>query len=143
VSAYEWSGGFVLGAPPAAAFVAFTPRGEQGWAPGWRPVFHGPADDDSAPGTVFEVPHEGRTSVWIVVDREFPVRVRYARSTPGVSAGTVTVRLRPEGSGSRVDVTYRMTALSAVGDTRLAAQAADPEASPTLWRDAVEGFLAG
>jgi hypothetical protein len=141
VTRYQWSGSLTLSAPPERAFVAFTPRGERGWAPEWEPVFHGPAEDDSAPGTVFEVVHGHHRSVWQVVDRRPSTHLRYARTTPGVSAGTVTVDLSPEGAGSRVDVTYQMTALSADGEADLAAQATDPDRSPCTWQEPVEQFL--
>lgn len=140
---YQWSGRLTLSVPPEQAFVAFTPRGESGWAPEWEPVFHGPAEDDSAPGTVFEVIHGHSHSVWQVVDRIDSAYLRYARTTPGVSAGTVTIELTPEGPGSRVDVTYQMTALSVDGEAELAALATDPELSPSAWQEPLARFLAG
>jgi hypothetical protein len=130
-----------LSVPPERAFHAFTPRGEQGWEQDWHPVFHGPDDDDSAPGTVFETFHHGELTVWLVVDRRRPDYLRYSRLTAGLSAGTVTVRLVPRADGSAVTVTYRMTALSADGEHRLAAADADPAASPEAWRAPIERFL--
>ena len=93
--------------PVAEAFHLFTPVGERAWAPGWDPVFPaGEQGDGAAPGTVFIT----GASIWVVVDRE-PDRVRYARVLPGVRAGTVEVRLRPEGDETLADVTYVTTAL--------------------------------
>jgi hypothetical protein len=141
VTRYQWSGRLTLSVPPEQAFIAFTPRGECGWAPEWNPVFHGPAEDDSAPGTVFEILHGNSRSVWQVVDRTDSAYLRYARTTPGISVGTVTVELRPEGTGSRVDVTYRMTALSSDGEAHLTAQSTDPDESPSTWQEPIEQFL--
>ena len=141
MTGYQWSGRLALSVPPEQAFIAFTPRGERGWTPGWEPIFYGPAEDDSAAGTLFEVMHGHSGSVWQVVDREDSTYLRYARTTPGVGAGTVTVELRPEGCGSRVDVTYKMTALSTDGEAQLTAQAADPHQSPSTWQEHIEGFL--
>ena len=94
--------------PPERALHLFTPVGERAWAPGWDPVFPaGEAGDGGAPGTVFLT----GGSTWVVVDRE-PDRVRYARVLPGVRAGTVEVRLRPDGPDTLADVTYETTALS-------------------------------
>jgi hypothetical protein len=102
--------------PPSQAFRLFTPRGEQDWAAGWRPRFPAPTDDDSAPGTVFETTAHGHTTTWVVVDRTPGTRVRYARSTPGLTAGTVAVRLDSAGNGhSRVEVTYALTAVTDAG----------------------------
>jgi hypothetical protein len=93
--------------PPERALHLFTPVGERAWAPGWDPVFPaGERGDGAAPGTVFLT----GASIWVVVDRE-PDRVRYARVTPGVRAGTVEVRLRADGPHTLADVTYETTAL--------------------------------
>jgi hypothetical protein len=94
--------------PPERALHLFTPVGERAWAPGWDPVFPaGERGDGATPGTVFLT----GASTWVVVDRE-PGRVRYARVTPGVRAGTVEVRLRPDGDETLADVTYVTTALN-------------------------------
>ena len=97
---------------PERAMHLFTPVGERLWADHWEPRFPaGERGDGSAPGTVFLT---GDTH-WVVVDRT-PDRVRYARVTPGVRAGTVEVRVRPEGNAAVAEVTYEMTALAANDD---------------------------
>ena len=101
----------------------FTPAGERLWAAHWDPRFPaGEQGDGSAPGTVFLT---GDTH-WVVVDRT-PDRVRYARVTPGIRAGTVEVAVRPDGEradrertdregadreGAIADVTYAMTSFA-------------------------------
>src|SRR5437762_545926 len=101
------SGSIFVPLPPERAIHYFTPAGERAWAPHWDPVFPAGEDGDgSAPGTVFVT---GATT-WVVADRT-PDRVRYTRVTPGGHAGTIEVRLREEGTGSRADVTYDLTPL--------------------------------
>jgi hypothetical protein len=115
--------------PPERALHYFTPAGERAWAPGWDPAFPaGERGDGAKPGTVFLTGE----SVWIVVDRE-PDRVRYARVTPGVRAGTIEVRLRPDGEGTLADVVYETTALS------------DEPFDPGIadWEDAIAAAIAG
>ena len=103
---------FPVALPPARAIHLFTPVGERAWAPHWDPRFPaGEQGDGSAPGTVFLT---GDTH-WVVTDRTDD-HVRYARVTPGVRAGTVDVRLRPEGAGSTAEVTYDITPLAAGDD---------------------------
>lgn len=98
--------------PPERALHLFTPVGERLWVSHWDPRFPaGEHDDGSAPGTVFLT---GETH-WVVVDRACD-RVRYARVTPGVRAGTVEVVLRPDGEGSIADVTYEMTSFAGDDD---------------------------
>jgi hypothetical protein len=89
---------------PERAASLFTPEGERAWAPGWDPGF--PAGPD---GPVFTT-HGGET-IWVALGG-----LRYARVTPGVQAGTVTVRCEPEGGGTRAHVTYDLTALSDAAD---------------------------
>ena len=99
--------------PPERAIHLFTPVGERLWVAHWEPRFPaGEEGDGSAPGTVFLT---GDTH-WIVVDRT-PDRVRYARVTPGIRAGTVEVAVRPDGAGADgagaiADVTYAMTSFA-------------------------------
>jgi hypothetical protein len=94
--------------PPERAMYLFTPAGERLWAPHWEPRFPGGEHGDgTAPGTVFLT---GDTH-WVVVDRT-PDRVRYARVTPGVRAGTVEVVLRADGEATIADVTYEMTSFA-------------------------------
>jgi hypothetical protein len=115
--------------PAAEALHLFTPVGERAWAPGWDPVFpDGERGDGAAPGTVFLT----GASTWVVVDRE-PDRVRYTRVTPGVRAGTVEVRLRPDGADTLADVTYVTTALND--------EPFDPDIAH--WEPAIRAALAG
>ena len=97
--------------PPDAAIELFTPEGERRWVPGWDPRY--PGGDD----TVF-LTHD---TTWVTVERGDRVR-RYARVTPGVQAGTVSVRCEPDGAGTVATVGYELTALGP--DAGLAAFAA-------------------
>jgi hypothetical protein len=113
--------------PPEAAIELFTAEGERRWAgPEWNPAY--PASEDDS---VFVTEAHGHQTVWVTVERSALVR-RYARVVPGVDAGTVTVRCRPEGAGTVAEVTYELTALTPDGDARLHHFAAD-----------YDGFLAG
>jgi hypothetical protein len=115
---------------PERALHLFTPVGERLWVEHWDPHFPaGEEGDGSAPGTVFLT---GDTH-WVVVDRT-PDRVRYARVTPGVRAGTVEVALRADGDGAVADVTYAMTSF-----------AGDDDFNPAIheWEPAIVAALAG
>jgi hypothetical protein len=115
--------------PPEEALHLFTPAGEREWVPHWAPEFPaGEHGDGAAPGTVFLT---GDTH-WVVVDRAAD-RVRYARVTPGVRAGTVEVRVAPHEGGALAEVTYEMTAI-----------APDDHFEPALhdWEPAIAAALA-
>ncbi|MFD0358799.1 SRPBCC family protein [Streptomyces sp. NPDC127110] len=127
--------------PPEAAFRLFTARGERDWVPGWEPVFPVAAPDDTEPGTVWLTSSDEEETTWLVAARDFPHSVSYARITPGVRAGTVTVDLAAAGTGSEVRVTYDMTPL-----TPAAAEALDEFAAgfPTFidsWAELIAAHL--
>jgi hypothetical protein len=131
------SGRLRVAAPPAEAFRLFTARGEQEWVPGWRPRFPAPTPDDTAPGTVFETSAHGRTTTWVVVERERGRFIRYARVVPGVTAGTVTVELAGAGGDSEVTVTYELTALAEPGEAELREFAAGYAEFLRSWETAI------
>jgi hypothetical protein len=127
--------------PPGEAFRLFTARGEEGWAHGWHPSFPAPAPDDSEPGTVFETGAHGQHTIWLVTDRQPGKSISYARVTPGVQAGTVTVTLSPVGQHSEVEVTYHLTALSDAARDKLSEFADGYAAYLQSWEDDITTLL--
>ena len=103
------TGSFRLAASPEQAMPLFTASGERAWAPGWDPV----GDDDC-----WQTTGHGTTTYWLTVDRS-ATSARYARVTPGDTAGTVAVSCDPDGDGTRVTVTYDLTAIGPAGEARL------------------------
>ena len=104
------SGSFHLATTPEQAMPLFTASGERAWAPGWDPI----GDD-----TCWQTSAHGHTTYWLTVDRT-PTSARYARITPGDTAGTVAVTCAPQGDGTQVTVTYELHAISPHGGVRLA-----------------------
>lgn len=131
------TGEFDVALPPTRAFPLFTPRGERAWADGWDPHFPDDPSDDTDPGAVFETAGHGHHAVWIVLDRRAPSSITYARVVPGDRAGTVTVSLAESDGGSRVQVTYDLTALRPEAEPALAKFAADYPAYLTSWETAI------
>jgi hypothetical protein len=113
------SGSFGLPIPPEEAFSLFTAEGEQRWVPGWSPDILG--DLPQHPGLVFLTEANSLKTIWTVLESGLATLThRYSRVTPGHSAGIVEVRLRANGTGSAVAVSYDMTALSLEGEAALA-----------------------
>jgi hypothetical protein len=143
--------------PPAEAFRLFTATGEREWVEGWEPAFPDPAvagtavgtavgtaadtagdtAGDTAVGTVFETDSAGHHATWIVIDHDGDRRIRYARVVTGRDAGTVEVRLAPDGDGTEVTVTYQLTALTPAGARWLDAFAAGYPAFLRSWEEAL------
>lgn len=113
------TGSFQLDMAPDKALPLFTAPGEKLWVPGWNPVVL--SGDGFEKGTVFVTTGHGHKSYWLVADYDTASRrAVYVRTTPDVDTGTVEVSIVPSGeSGSTVNITYRMTALSAEGNGRL------------------------
>ncbi|MGW6612999.1 SRPBCC family protein [Streptomyces erythrochromogenes] len=128
--------------PPEAAFRLFTARGERDWVPGWEPVFPVEPPDDTAPGTVWLTSSPEEDTTWLVASRDFPRSVSYARITPGVRAGTVTVTLAATDTGSEVTVTYDMTPLTAAAAAALEEFAAGYPSFIRSWEELIAAHLA-
>lgn len=128
--------------PPEAAFRLFTARGERDWVPGWEAVFPVETPDDTAPGTVWLTASHEEETTWLVVSRDFPRSVSYARITPGVRAGTVTVTLAATGVGSEVTVTYDMTPLTPAAAKALDEFAAEYASFIRSWEELIVAHLA-
>ena len=88
----------------------------------------GPRLGPAYPGADDGVFVTGATT-WVTVERSDRVR-RYARVTPGVQAGTVSVRCEPDGAGTVATVGYELTALG-------------PDADLAAFADRYVGLLAG
>jgi hypothetical protein len=116
------SGEVRVSLPPDRAIRVFTAEGEREWAPGWAPSY--PDGDADAPGTVFTTDAHDVHTTWIILERT-PLTAVYARLTPGVSAGTVTVVLRPDGEATVAEVTYDLTALGDDADLERFAEGFD------------------
>lgn len=139
------SGRFELPLPIEEAFWLFTARGEQRWAPGWSPRFPSGDDaDDTDPGTVFSIDHDGVDTTWIVTAAAPPRAISYSRVTPGAKAGTVSVSLDPVGDRSTaVDVAYDLTALDPAASAELAAFAAHFDEFLGHWPAAIREATSG
>lgn len=106
---------------PQEVFPLFTAPGERLWVPGWDPVILA-GSDGLARGSVWLTGDGEEQTIWLVVDYDpSALHARYARITPGSRAGTVEVSARAgDSGGTRVEVTYQLTALNERGNEVLA-----------------------
>jgi hypothetical protein len=127
--------------PAEEAFQLFTPRGECEWARGWDPTFPALTDDDSEPGTVFQIDAHGHQGTWLVTDRQWGRRIAYAQVVPGQRAGSVTVTLDAIDGGSEVEVVYELTPLSEAGEHDLVQFAENYGDFLRSWQDEIATCL--
>ena len=130
---------FDLPMPPAAALRYFTPEGERAWAQGWEPRYLHPADGRATAGMVFTTGQGGEETLWTMTRHEPEAGVvEYLRVTPGSRMGAVRVQCSEADAGTRVSVTYALTALTPAGNETLAAlDAAAYEAFIGSWATSI------
>jgi hypothetical protein len=106
-----------VAAPPAQAFLFFTPAGEELWVEGWQPAYVLPSDGHTEAGMVFLTGQGAEATIWQLADFD-PQRLysRYVRTTPALRTGFVEIQCTPAvGHATEVMVRYAMTALSPEG----------------------------
>jgi hypothetical protein len=137
-------GSFPLPLPPDQAFDLFTAEGERRWVDGWDPDILSECGAHE-PGAVFLTDHGGERTIWTVIEADRSAgRLLYSRVSPGLRAGTVSVKLADEDGGTRVHVAYDITALGPEGETAVAAMDAAGFADMLgEWRQLIERSLTG
>lgn len=126
--------------PADIAFPLFTPKGEERWIPEWRPRYVHPADGETRAGLVFTTGEGEEYTIWQVVDFDPAARrARYARTTPALRTGMVTVEAKSiADKETEVLVRYDMTALSARGEESLRQYEGEAFAGMLAqWREAI------
>ena len=130
---------FELPSAPREALCLFTPEGERQWAEGWDPRYVHPPDGRTTAGMVFTTGHGGEETLWTMTRYEPESGLaEYLRVTPGSRMGTVRVQCSQARAGTRVTVTYALTALTPAGNETLRALDAPAyEAFIDSWRAAI------
>lgn len=139
------SGDFRLPASLEQVFPLFTPLGEKHWAQGWDPHIYYPVSGLPEIGSVFLTMHADEpATIWVMTQYAPEIgQISYARTTPQIVAGMVTVQCAAEApSTTYVRVAYRMTALSEAGNAFLSffAQSHGPRWISS-WESAIRHYL--
>lgn len=97
---------------PKTAARLFTAEGEVYWTPNWIPTLI--KGDCFRKNDIFINTHG---TVFIVNDYDSECgHIAYSRVASGMTAGTIEISITPEGKGSSVQITYRMTGLTEEGN---------------------------
>ena len=71
-------------------------------------------------GSVFVTDYHDHKSYWLVMDYNTQTHhILYVRTMPDVDTGTVDVSIHRQEGGSKVNISYRLTALSPAGNENL------------------------
>jgi hypothetical protein len=108
--------------PVAEAFPLFTPKGEEGWVPGWKPDYFAPDGGETKKDMLFATGEGSERTWWTCLEwQPEKHRVRYLRLTPDSRAAFVDVACRARDTETTlVTVSYDMQALGAAGETYIA-----------------------
>jgi len=108
----------VVERPIDEAFPLFTPKGEEDWVPGWKPVYFAPESGETQKDMLFATGENAERTWWTCLEWD-PERhrVRYLRLTPDSRAAFVEVNCQARNSGSTmVAVSYDVQALGKAGE---------------------------
>lgn len=129
---------FEVEAPRRRVFPLFGAWGERAWAAGWAPRFLYPSPPRDEPHAVFTIRWGRADAVWVNTAYDpRSGRIQYVYVLPGVQAVTIDLALSTPSRGrTRVEVTYRRTALRTAANARVRAMGArDRRAGPGWRRD--------
>jgi hypothetical protein len=116
---------------------------ERVWSPGWNPKFIHPVPAADEQGMVFSVAHDHLKSVWVNTELDLQNgRIQYVYVIPDALATVITLRLKPDGNQTQVEVDYERTALSAEADGHVRHLAEGDRASGPEWEKQVNEYLA-
>ena len=112
---------FVLPKPVDQVFALFDPIAEKDWVPGWDPEPVHPPELSLHQASVFFLSRGEHREIWTVL-RHDPKRhvAEYLATTPDHQQRWITVQCASVEGGTRVEVRYRVTALSDAGREALA-----------------------
>ena len=121
---------FTVHAPIDQVGPLFGADKERAWAPKWNPQFVHPSPAADVPGMVFTVAHHNLQAAWVNTDFDLVNgRVQYVYVIPEIMVTVITLKLKPDGNQTHVEVEYDRTALSAGADARVNEMASHDHAS--------------
>ncbi len=137
---------FVVDSPLTRLAPLFGPLGERNWAgQHWNPEFIYPQPAKDVQGAIFTVRHGPHTVVWVNTVLDLAAgKMQYVYLIPDTLVTTVDVKLTPAGkSTTKVEVTYRRTALNASANDDVRAMGGQDRDNGPNWRRDIEAYLLG
>ncbi|MFD2264594.1 hypothetical protein ACFSM5_16945 [Lacibacterium aquatile] len=134
-----------IAAPRTAVHPLLCPERECDWLPGWSYRMIRSESGLAELGAVFATPYpSGGESIWIVTRHYVPTGVGFIRLQPDGLLVEIEIDLRPDGADRCfVDILYRYTAVSEVGEVALATLAsAQWQTTMEHWEGAMNRWFA-
>jgi hypothetical protein len=110
-----------IGAPPDEVFPLLCPVRETEWVNGWKPSLVLSSSGVAEPDCVFVTPGLPDNALWVMTVHEpRQHRLEMLKLIPEVVVGKIAIQLSADGAkGTRAEITYSYTALSAYGERAL------------------------
>ncbi len=124
-------------------FPLFTPKGEEAWVPGWKPVYVRPETGETCEEMIFTTGEGDEKTYWTCLKwQPDQWHVRYLRLTPVSRIAFVDVLCKPEAHDrTRVRVSYQVQALSDHGRSYLESLSqSDFAKSIDEWSDLIDAM---
>ncbi len=110
-----------LVAEPSKVFPLLCPVREADWIEGWDPPVVYSQSGVAETDCVFITEASPSNAIWYITRHEpGDGFVEMIKITPAVTAGKLTIQLRPVKDGSQATITYTHTSLGPEGDTYIA-----------------------
>ena len=133
---------FTADAPMERVVPLFGADKEHVWVPKWNPQFIHPSPAADVQGMVFTIAHHHLTATW--VNTEFDLangRIQYVYVIPDVMLTTITLRVKPQGERTHVEVEYDRTALTPDADARVREMGEQDRVSGPEWEKQINQAL--
>jgi len=133
---------FTANAPMDRVAPLFGADKERAWAPKWNPQFIHPSPAADVEGMVFTVAHHHLQAAWL--NTEFDLangRIQYVSVIPDIMLTMITLKVKPEGDRTHVEVEYDRTALTPDADARVREMAAQDRVSGPEWENQINQYL--
>jgi hypothetical protein len=133
---------FTAHAPMDRVAPLFGADKERVWSPQWDPQFIYPLPAADVQGMVFAVAHHRRHSIWVNTElNRKEGRVQYVYVIPDALVTVLTLKLKPEGNQTLVEVHYDRTALTAEADAHVGDMAKQDRESGPDWDKQINQYL--
>ena len=139
---FESKFSFNAHAPIGQIGPLFGAEKEKLWAPHWNPEFIYPKAASDQQGMVFAVRHAHLRSTWVNTDFDLQNgHVQYVYVIPDTLVTVITLKLRPDGNQTQVEVQYDRTSLSAASDSHVQNLAEQDRKSGPEWESQINDYL--
>lgn len=135
----------IIVAPPAHVFPLLCPVREKAWLKGWDYQMIYSLSGYAEAGCIFSTAENGMEAIWVISEYDPENgRLQFIKTVPSLCVTQLEIDIQPSdcGNQSRVDITYRYTALTPAGQAQVE-QITDAVFAKRLkfWEDSMNHYI--